>query len=146
MQRHEAADPLHQARQDPLHQPPRRRPHVGAGAAQGRAAGGDIAGFTPRPKISFGLALPTGAESIAEYVDVELADGLDRRRPRPARRRSAPDALPDGFDVLVAAERPRLATSHCRKSSRRAPGSSGATTLAGGHPTQRRAARRRRDS
>lgn len=29
-------------------------------------------GFTPRPKISFGLALPTGAESIAEYVDIEL--------------------------------------------------------------------------
>ena len=23
-------------------------------------------GFTPRPKLSFGLALPTGAESIAE--------------------------------------------------------------------------------
>jgi radical SAM-linked protein len=30
------------------------------------------AGFTPRPKISFGLALPTGAESLAEYLDVEV--------------------------------------------------------------------------
>jgi radical SAM-linked protein len=30
------------------------------------------AGFTPRPKISFGLALPTGAESLAEYIDVDL--------------------------------------------------------------------------
>jgi radical SAM-linked protein len=31
------------------------------------------AGFTPRPKMSFGLALPTGAESLAEYLDMELA-------------------------------------------------------------------------
>ena len=30
------------------------------------------AGFTPRPRISFGLALPTGYESEAEYLDVEL--------------------------------------------------------------------------
>jgi radical SAM-linked protein len=30
------------------------------------------AGFTPRPKISFGLALPTGAESLAEYLDVDI--------------------------------------------------------------------------
>ncbi len=29
-------------------------------------------GFTPRPRISFGLALPMGAESLAEYVDVEM--------------------------------------------------------------------------
>ena len=30
-------------------------------------------GFSPRPKLSFGLALPTGAESVAEYLDLELA-------------------------------------------------------------------------
>jgi hypothetical protein len=30
------------------------------------------AGFTPRPRISFGLALPTGAESVAEYLDVDV--------------------------------------------------------------------------
>jgi radical SAM-linked protein len=29
-------------------------------------------GFNPRPQLSFGLALPTGAESLAEYVDVSL--------------------------------------------------------------------------
>jgi radical SAM-linked protein len=29
-------------------------------------------GFSPRPKLSFGLALPTGSESLGEYVDVEL--------------------------------------------------------------------------
>lgn len=28
------------------------------------------AGFSPRPRLSFGLALPTGAESRAEYLDV----------------------------------------------------------------------------
>ena len=29
-------------------------------------------GFTPRPRISFGLALATGQESVAEYLDVDL--------------------------------------------------------------------------
>ncbi len=63
-------------------------------------------GFTPRPKISFGLALPTGAESIAEYVDIELqhdvaAADVDLET-LPAR---LSDALPTGFDVLVAGER-----------------------------------------
>ena len=63
-------------------------------------------GFTPRPKISFGLALPTGAESIAEYVDIELqrdiaAADVDLGT-LPARLSAA---LPNGFDVLVAGER-----------------------------------------
>ena len=59
-------------------------------------------GFTPRPKISFGLALPTGAESIAEYVDVELrTDAADVDVDELPERLS--DALPVGFDVLVAA-------------------------------------------
>ena len=31
-------------------------------------------GFSPRPKISFGLALPTGAESECEYLDFHLDD------------------------------------------------------------------------
>ncbi len=30
------------------------------------------AGFSPRPQLSFGLALPTGCESVAEYLDVAL--------------------------------------------------------------------------
>ena len=29
-------------------------------------------GFSPRPRMAFGFALPTGAESLAEYVDVAL--------------------------------------------------------------------------
>ena len=62
-------------------------------------------GFTPRPRISFGLALPTGAESIAEYVDVDLAEDLAAEDVSglPATLTSL---LPDGFDVLAAAERP----------------------------------------
>jgi radical SAM-linked protein len=32
-------------------------------------------GFSPRPKLSFGLALSTGYESYGEYLDIEFADG-----------------------------------------------------------------------
>jgi radical SAM-linked protein len=32
------------------------------------------AGFSPRPRVSFGLALPTGHESVAEYLDVEVTE------------------------------------------------------------------------
>jgi radical SAM-linked protein len=31
-------------------------------------------GFSPRAKISFGLALPTGSESDAEYIDIHVDD------------------------------------------------------------------------
>jgi radical SAM-linked protein len=34
-------------------------------------------GFSPRPKLSFGLALSTGYESEGEYVDIELRAGTD---------------------------------------------------------------------
>lgn len=34
-------------------------------------------GFSPRPKVSFGLALSVGHESDAEYLDVELREALD---------------------------------------------------------------------
>jgi radical SAM-linked protein len=58
-------------------------------------------GFTPRPRVSFGLALPTGAESIAEYLDLELIDGaeLDDLGGLPER---LTDALPGGFTALRA--------------------------------------------
>ncbi len=32
-------------------------------------------GFNPRPLLAFGLALPTGAESLAEYLDITVVDG-----------------------------------------------------------------------
>ncbi len=34
-------------------------------------------GFSPRPLLSFGLALPTGCESLGEYVDVATTQPLD---------------------------------------------------------------------
>ena len=34
-------------------------------------------GFSPRPKVSFGLALSVGHESDTEYLDVELTDPID---------------------------------------------------------------------
>jgi len=67
-------------------------------------------GFSPRPKLSFGLALPMAAESIAEYVDIELAPYPDGRHPLGdagldglVERLSL--AMPNGFDVLVVAEK-----------------------------------------
>ena len=34
-------------------------------------------GFSPRPRLSFGLALSTGYESLGEYLDIDLADDLE---------------------------------------------------------------------
>ena len=47
-------------------------------------------GFSPRPQLSFGLALPTGCESLAEYLDV----ALDEDRAGPGRRRRGHAARP----------------------------------------------------
>jgi len=63
------------------------------------------AGFSPRPQLSFGLALPTGCESLAEYLDVDIDDA----RPEAAAVEvwSLPatlsDLLPAGIDVDQAA-------------------------------------------
>jgi radical SAM-linked protein len=62
-------------------------------------------GFTPRPKLGFGLALPTGAESRAEYIDIDLVEGA---AVDPGDRRLADElsgALPDGIDVALIAQR-----------------------------------------
>jgi radical SAM-linked protein len=64
-------------------------------------------GFSPRPKLSFGLALPTGCESEAEYLDVALREPV------------APDEvtstfsslLPVGVDVVAAQVLPEGAGS-----------------------------------
>jgi radical SAM-linked protein len=56
------------------------------------------AGFTPRPQLSFGLALPTGCESIAEYLDMTLDAPVD-----PAELAQVIGAqLPVGVDVVAA--------------------------------------------
>ncbi|PIE32225.1 MAG: hypothetical protein CSA55_03910 [Ilumatobacter coccineus] len=58
-------------------------------------------GFRPRPKISFGLALPTGAESISEYLDIETSsDTLDLAVLVPR----LTEVLPEGCEVLTMAE------------------------------------------
>ena len=61
-------------------------------------------GFSPRPKVSFGLALSTGHESLAEYLDVAL-DGA-----APSVEHLDPDelaetlttVLPTGMAVVAA--------------------------------------------
>ena len=54
-------------------------------------------GFTPRPRVSFGLALPTGAESIAEYLDLEVVDGAVTETDLGELPDRLTDALPIGF-------------------------------------------------
>jgi radical SAM-linked protein len=71
-----------------------------------RRAGLPIAyteGFSPRPKISFGLALPTGYESDAEYLDVDLLDPELDLDALPGRLTSA---LPSGFAATAVAALP----------------------------------------
>lgn len=52
-------------------------------------------GFSPRPKLSFGLALSVGHESDAEYLDVEVTQLPDVDNLAAA----LTDALPDGLVV-----------------------------------------------
>jgi len=54
-------------------------------------------GFSPRPRLSFGLALSTGHESLGEYLDVDLADTVDVSS-LPAR---LTPALPIGIDCVA---------------------------------------------
>ena len=61
-------------------------------------------GFTPRPKLSFGLALPTGAESVAEFIDIDLVPGASVEFDDAGFIADLSNALPTGIDVHVAAE------------------------------------------
>lgn len=55
-------------------------------------------GFSPRARLSFGLALPTVFESVAEFVDVTLEETVD-----PATLPALlTEALPNGVDVTGA--------------------------------------------
>ena len=62
-------------------------------------------GFSPRPKLSFGLALSTGHESRGEYLDVALREAPDDAAVAdlPARLTTA---LPDGLDIQSAVTLP----------------------------------------
>ncbi|HET6412189.1 MAG TPA: TIGR03960 family B12-binding radical SAM protein [Anaeromyxobacter sp.] len=55
-------------------------------------------GFHPKPKVSFGPALPVGVESLCEYLDLELLGPTD---PREVGERLARQ-LPEGLTVLSA--------------------------------------------
>ncbi|HEY5023837.1 MAG TPA: TIGR03936 family radical SAM-associated protein [Acidimicrobiales bacterium] len=68
------------------------------GLRRGRVPVSYTAGFTPRPQLSFGLALPTGCESIAEYLDIALDEPLS---PADLAREVGP-MLPGGVDVVAA--------------------------------------------
>ncbi len=64
-------------------------------------------GFSPRPKLHFGLALSVGHESDAEFIDVDLRapvalEGLAER---------LSELLPVGVEVVSAAEVDRGATA-----------------------------------
>ena len=63
------------------------------------------AGFSPRPKVSFGLALSTGHESLAEYLDVDVAtEGVAAGEDGTARDGAAGEAG-TGTDVASLPER-----------------------------------------
>ena len=55
-------------------------------------------GFHPHPKFSFATALSVGVESLAEYMDLELAPGYGADRVKEALNA----ALPEGIEVLDA--------------------------------------------
>ena len=63
------------------------------------------AGFTPRPRLSFGLALPTGAESVAEYLDLEVLDAAMSDDDLAALPAALDEVLPVGFSALVVGRR-----------------------------------------
>jgi radical SAM-linked protein len=56
-------------------------------------------GFSPHPKVSFGLALSTGHESDGEYLDLVLTDDVDLD----ALPGVLTGALPEGIDITGAA-------------------------------------------
>jgi radical SAM-linked protein len=60
-------------------------------------------GFSPRPRVSFGLALSTSAESVAEYLDIDLDETkLSGEFDVDATAQRLDAALPDGFAVMAA--------------------------------------------
>jgi len=81
-----------------------------------RRAGLPIAysqGFSPHPKLHFGLALSTGHESVAEFLDLDLR--ADAELPTPEDLAALParltPLLPIGIEVTAVAEIPSSSTS-----------------------------------
>ena len=131
---------FHQARQDPLHEPPRRGPHVGAGVAPRRAPG----------RVHRGLHAPAQNQLRPRPADRRRVDRrVPRHRPadptwRPSRRRrdaAAPAHAgpPRGFDVRRRRARRRAGSV---AAGSRHVAARGGSTLAGSTPDDR--SRRRR--
>ncbi len=64
-------------------------------------------GYHPKPRVSFGPALPVGVESVCEYLDLEIIGPADARE---AGARLARE-LPDGLTILAAEPLDPRATS-----------------------------------
>lgn len=56
-------------------------------------------GFSPRPRLAFGLALSTSYESLGEYLDIDLVELPDDLAALPGRLSAL---LPEGIDVTAA--------------------------------------------
>lgn len=72
-----------------------------------RKAGLDLVmteGFTPRPRVSFGLALPTTYESVCELLDVSVGTLTSKGEEIDLAELGGllSDALPEGIDVVAA--------------------------------------------
>lgn len=68
-------------------------------------------GFSPRPKVHFGLALSTGHESLGEYLDVDLRDPEAADVDLVALPARLSPLLPPGLDVTAATAIDRSTTS-----------------------------------
>jgi radical SAM-linked protein len=60
-------------------------------------------GFSPRPRIAYGLALPTGSESDCEYIDVQVDDSNGLPFDLPEISGLLTSHLPEGIEVNGAA-------------------------------------------
>ena len=60
-------------------------------------------GFVPHPLVSFGLALPTGCESLGEYLDVRLGPAESAETPVADLPAVLTPLLPEGIEVTAVA-------------------------------------------
>ena len=75
---------------------------MGAGVAPQPPPGGLLAGFLPHPLVSFGLALPTGCESLGEYLDLRLDPAGPGETPIAELPAALSVLLPEGIAVQAA--------------------------------------------
>ncbi|MGI9578286.1 MAG: TIGR03936 family radical SAM-associated protein [Microthrixaceae bacterium] len=60
-------------------------------------------GYSPRPKVQYGLALSTGYESDGEYIDIELDADRQGERDPVAIGEALAECMPRGLEVQAAA-------------------------------------------